>query len=299
MNKGILVCCALALLTGCKVSLNTPTQTASAAAPALQRQPGMWQSTTIQIQKYRNALFREKATGKQVDPAVAQTMPVDAVALEGGDFDELFYSGGRLRYAFYGRDSDEQPFVTERALTSADFDQLDQPFYDDRFFNLPAQNWDAQVRLPLFVVHYEQGGKAYESSFTPSLNKLPKLAAEVDALLGQMDGDTTPPKGVTQTSYAMSAQNGTLTVTLTQTAIDSGGDAVETPLAVTGVQYDVGQGKQTATLVVDPKKNVFSLPLPAGSKDFPFVKVALSITPAAPQTAWNTIIPVRGAVPGS
>jgi hypothetical protein len=279
--RKVLIVLAAVVLAGCKVAVNTPAA-------------GTWKSTVIQVQKYRNALFREKATGKQLEPDAAQTLPPEQVTLEGGDFDELTYQNGRLRYAFFARESEVQPYMVEREWQEADFDALDKPFYDDHFFGLPAMNWDAKSRLPLYIVHYAQNQKDFESSFTPSLGKLPKLAPLVDGYIGQMSGDVKLPAGTKQLQYACSASAGVLTVSLTEASIDAVGDTIETPIKLTSVKYDAGQGQQSATLVPGGKSNIFTLPQPA-SAVVPFVRIALSVTPAAPRAAWDTLLPVRSS----
>lgn len=291
VNK-LLVVCVAALVAGCNLKVNVTAPTAVTGSPGPAHQPGMWKSTTLVVSKYRNALFRDKQTGKQLEPAVVETLPVDQVALEAGDFDELAYNGnGRLRYAFYGRGTDDQPYVVEREMTEADFDALDSALYDDRFFSLPAQNWDPKVRLPLYVVHYEQGGKAFESSFTPTLAKLGKFAPIVDGYMTQMGSEAKLPKGASQIVYGMSAVNGTLSVTLTNVSVDADGDAVEKPIPLAGVKYDIGQGPQPATLLAGGKEDTFTLPQPQGNGAF--LRVALSVTPKPPTAAWDTVIPIR------
>jgi hypothetical protein len=245
----------------------------------------------IQVQKYRNALFRDKATGKQLEPAIVETKSPSEVDLEAGDFDELQYANGRLRYAFYGRTSEEQPFVVERVFTQTDFTNLEGALFADHFFALPVQNWDAKTRLPLYDVRYVQGDKGYRSSFTPSLAKLPKFGALVDGYIAEMGGDAHPAKGVSQTTYASSAINGQLSVTISQDTVDQDGDLVEKPVPLQAVTYDAGQGQQPAQLPSGGKGNVFNIPQPSGTGTFGVV--TLNITPQGGSAPWSTSIPVR------
>ncbi|MDB5097486.1 MAG: hypothetical protein JWM80_1907 [Cyanobacteria bacterium RYN_339] len=286
---GILV---IASLAGCKTPVAVGGATSTPVPDAAANfQQGQWMTTQLQVQKYRNALFRDKTTGKQLEPALVETKPATDVELEAGDFDEIFYAKGRLRYAFYGRTSEEQPFVVERVVTEADFNALEGALYENKFFSLPIQNWDAKTRLPLYNVLYIQGDKGYKSSFTPSLNKIPKFGALIDGYIGEMGGDAHPGKGVTQTTYAASGVNGQLSVTLSQDVVDKDGDLVESPIALKAVTYDAGAGPQPAQLPTSGKGNVFNIPQPTGTGTFGIV--TLTVTPQGTMAPWSTAIPVR------
>jgi hypothetical protein len=281
------------ILGGCKApgTANVPGGSAAVTDASTLFTQGQMNGTSIQVQRYRNALFRDKTTGKQLEPAIVETKNPSDVELEAGDFDEIQYANGRLRYAFYGRGTDAQPFVVERAFTQDDFNALEGALFGDHFFAQPVQNWDAKTRFPLYDVRYVQGDKGYKSSFTPSLTKLPKFGALVDGYISEMGGTTKPAKGTTQVTYASGVLNGQLSVTLSQATVDADGDLVETPIALKAVTYDAGQGQQPAQLPSGGEGNVFNIPQPSGSGTFGVV--ALTITPQGTTAPWSTAIPVR------
>jgi hypothetical protein len=292
LQKWVVLGLVLASLAGCK----SPTGTQNPAVPdtATQFTQGQAGTTQIQVQKYRNALFRDKKTGKQLEPAAAEIRPEADVELEAGDFEELSYGNGRLRYAFYGRDSEEQPYVVDRLFGETEFKAWEAALFQDRFFSQPIKNWDAKVRLPLFNVLYVQGDKGYTSSFTPTLAKLTRFSTLVDGYLGYMGGQAKPPKDVKLLTYAMYALNGTVQCSVSETALDADGDQVEKPVRITSASYDAGSGIQAVTMTGADAGNAFIFPQPTTTDaKAPFKVYTLSITPAAPRNAWKTSVPVR------
>lgn len=296
MSKVLFGTLAAAVLAGCNngnpAGSGTPASTAS-VVPALTWAAGGADTTVIRVQKYRNALFRDTATGKQLEPTLAIDKTPSQVSIEGGDFDELTYSTGRLQYAFCAHDGDAQPYVVERAMGVSDFEAFDKAFYDDKFFNLGPTAWDAQARLPFFVVDYQKGTQRYETTFTPSLSRLAKVSTLVDAYFKQMDGDGKPDKGVTETQYAIAAVNGTVTVTVSHVVQDDAGDVDETPVVLSGAKYSVdGKSSQAALLVTGGKGDSFTFPQPTGTASNPYVRLQLSISPKTDAT-FDTVLPVR------
>lgn len=273
------------LLGGCNGLLPT-----GAKAAEVQRLPGMWQQTQISVLKYKNALFRDAKTGDVLDPQDARDKPEAEVTLESGDFEELRYSNGRLRYAFFPRLTAAQPYVVERVVDESEFDELDKALYADKFFGLPEKNW-ATVRLPLFVVQYDQNGKGRKASFTPNLNRLLKFGALASTHFDLFSGEAKLPAGVKQTAYYMTSDAGKLKVSVsTQTGV-AGSEAEDKPWKLKSATYDAGKGAQAAT--VDADGGALSLPLPSGGGNFQLV--SLKITAEGEPGTWETLIPVRTA----
>jgi hypothetical protein len=262
----------------------------AARAADVQRVPGMWKQTQISVLKYKNALFRDAKTGDILDPADARDKPEAEVTLESGDFEELHYGNGRLRYAFFPRLTAAQPYVVERVVDETEFDELDKALYADKFFGLPEKNW-ATVRLPLFVVQYDQNGKGRKASFTPNLNRLLKFGALVNAHFDLFSGETKLPAGVKQTAYYLTSEAGKLKVSVsTQTGV-ANSEAEDRPWKLKSASYDAGKGVQAAT--VDADGGALSLPLPSGGGNFQLV--SLKLTAEGEPGTWETLIPVRTA----
>jgi hypothetical protein len=260
----------------------------AAKAPDVQRVPGMWKQTQISVLKYKNALFRDAKTGEVLDPQDARDKPESEVTLESGDFEEFRYGDGRLRYAFFPRLAAAQPYVVERVVDETEFDELDKALYADKFFGLPEKNW-ATVRLPLYVVQYDQNGKGHKASFTPNLNRLLKFGALVNTHFDLFSGETKLPAGVKQTAYYMTAEAGQLKVSVsTQTGV-ANSEAEDKPWKLKSATYDVGKGAQAAT--VDADGGALSLPLPSGGGSFKLV--SLKLTAEGEPGTWETLVPVR------
>jgi hypothetical protein len=273
------------LLGGCNGLLPT-----GAKAAEVQRVPGTWKQTQISVLKYKNALFRDTKTGDVIDPEDAKDKPVADVSLESGDFEELRYGNGRLRYALFPRLTAAQPYVVERVVDEPEFDELDKALYADKFFGLPEKNW-ATVRLPLFVVQYDQNGKGSKASFTPNLNRLLKFGALVNTHFELFSGETRLPAGVKQTAYYMTSDAGKLKVSVsTQTGV-ANSEAEDKPWKLKSASYDAGKGMQAAT--VDADGATLSLPLPSGGGAIQLM--SLKLTAEGEPGTWETLIPVRTA----
>lgn len=276
------------MLAGCDL----PGLTAIAGKPGATNRPtGKAQSTAISLLKYKNALFRDKKTGRILQPNTAAAKPPEDVELEAGDFEELLYDKGRMRYAFYGRETDAQPFVTERALSDADFESLDKAIWDDRFFAHEKKNWESEVRLPMFYLRYAQEGKGHEASYAPSLSKLRTSGKLLEKYLKQMNGDDALAANTSQTAYYLYAEAGKLKVSIaTQKKADA--DLVETDWVIKSAMVDTGKGFTAAT--VDAKGASFSLPLPSAEKpESPFQLMGLKLTAEGQPSEWETVIPYR------
>ncbi|MFN3431540.1 MAG: hypothetical protein ACK46X_16505, partial [Candidatus Sericytochromatia bacterium] len=132
------------LTAGCQaLGIGVSPSGASQAA----RVPGQWQKTVIGIQKYNNAVLRDKATGKVLDSDdLEDGMKLADITVEAGDIEELTYRAGRLRYSFTAREKDAQPYVVERPIDEKDFEALDAALYQDKFFTLGEKNWANEER---------------------------------------------------------------------------------------------------------------------------------------------------------
>lgn len=275
------------LLTGCEI----PGLTAIAGKTVSNRVAGKWQDTTLSLLKYKNALFRDKATGRVLQPQAAAAKQPDEVELEAGDFEELLYDKGRLRYAFYGREADAQPFVTERTITEAEFESLDKAIWDDKYFAHEKKNWESEVRLPMFYLRYHQDGKGHEVSYAPSLSKLRTASKLLEKYLKQMNSEDSLPANGTMTAYYLSAEADKLTVSVaTQKKTDN--DLVETEWKIKSATVDTGKGAQSAT--VDAQGASFSFPLPAADKpESPFQLMSVTITAEGTPAEWKAVLPYR------
>jgi hypothetical protein len=252
------------------------------------RQAGMWQKTVISVQKYNNALFRDKKTGKALSTDDARDKPEADVTLEAGDFEELAYRAGRMRYAYYAREAGAQPFVVERAIEEKDFEALDDAIWKDKFFGMPEKNW-SDKRFPMYFVQYDQSGKGWHASFTPDLTKLLKSGPILNKYMQDLSGATKMSPGTKQYAYYLTADKGTLTVSISTLTGSNGGDADETPWKFKSASYDLGKGSQAATVGSDGTS--FTLPTPSG--DGGFQLMALKVTAEGDPGTWDTLIPVR------
>lgn len=271
------------LLAGCNGLVPTGTKSVEA-----QRAPGMWKQTYIGVQKYKNALFRDKQSGEVLDPLDARDKPEAEVTLEAGDFEELTYRDGRLRYAYFPRSTAAQPYVVERAVEESEFEELDKALYTDRFFGMDEKNW-ATTRLPLYFVQYDQGGKGWKASFTPNLNRLLKFGALANAQFDLFSGETRLPAGQAQTAYYLTAAAGKLQVSVSTQVGVAGTEAEDRPWKLKAATYDAGQGHQAAA--IDATGSALTLPLPKGGGAFQLITFKFT-TEGAPGT-WETLIPVR------
>lgn len=271
------------LLGGCDAVVST-----AAKSPDANRPTGMWQKTTFSVQKYPHALFREKKTGKVLDPRDAGNLPEAEVTLEAGDFEELTYTNGRLRYAFFSRLAKVQPFVVERAATESEFEEFDKALYADKFFGMAEKNW-ANDRFPLYDVRYEQNGKGAKSSFTPNLNRLLKFGPLLTTQLGLFSGETPLPSGVQQHAYYMATEGGQLKVSVS-TIVGTNGEAEDRPWKFKSASYDTGKGFQSAT--INAQGDAFTLPAPTGDGTYQLMGLKLVTEGNGPGT-WDTLVPVR------
>lgn len=271
---------------GACVAPAAPTTGASSSPSALSQRPkGQAANTQIQLQRYKTVFFRAKADGAILAPESAAQLSPEAVSLEVGDWDQLDYENGRVRYTSFPREKEAQPVVVDRAFPEASFEALDVALWSDPFFSSPLKNWDAKTRLPLYLLRYQQSGKGHEASFTPSLiAKLPRTSAILDGLFKQLSGESLPPAGVTHFLYALTLAKGQCVVELSQlkaAAIDTDSTGVK----LTQAQVDLGAGPVAATL--GPKGFSFAAPSTPGE-----VAVVATLTPEG-GSPWKVTLPVR------
>jgi hypothetical protein len=260
------------------------------AKASFERQPGQWQKTTISVQKYINALFRDKKTGKVLSPDDARDKPEADVTLEAGDFEELTYAAGRLRYAYYAREKSAQPFVVERAIEEKEFEALDDAFYKDRFFSMPEKSL-ADKRFPMFYVQYQQNTKIAKASFSPDIKKLLKSGPILTGYFDELSGQGKLPASAKQYAYYLTVDGTNLKISISTLSGSASGDADDRPWKIKSASYDMGKGSQGAT--VDADGGSFSLPVPSG--DGGLQLMALKVTAEGDPGAWETLIPVRTA----
>lgn len=276
------------LPTGAKVPTTPASKAPAKATRPTQIAPGSFQSTKIRVQKVRNFLFKEKATGKVLDPAIAQTRAEAEVDLETGDMDELVYDNGKLRYAFYGRTAEEQPYVVERAVAQADYEALEDGLDADGFWGFDKKTWHQEQRIPFYYVLYTVGDAGYEASFTPTLSRLKKTGPLIDAYIDQMGGSARLPAGTKQMAFAQQGYNGQIIVSVADQAADRAGDAVDTPFKLTGAKVDAGKGAVDA--LIGPTENAFTYDQPKANGAFMNVSVTLT---GADGRVVKTILPIR------
>jgi hypothetical protein len=254
------------------------------------RVPGQWQKTYIGVQKYNNAVLRNKANGRVLDPEDAREMPMDAYTVEAGDIEELTYRAGRLRYSFTPREKDAQPFVVERPIDEKEFDAFDAALYQDKFFGLAEKNW-ATERFPMFYVQYDQGGKGHKASFTPNLNRIMKTGALITSYFGQLGGQDKLTAGTKQYAYYLNPAGSNLKVAISTLVGTKNGEAEDKPWTIKAATYDTGKGFQNATVEADGQS--ITLPMPAG--DGSTLLMGLKVTAEGDPGTWETLIPVRTA----
>lgn len=267
----------------------TPANPAAGGTPASTsrlslRQKGQAQNTQIQVQRFKNLLFRNKSDGAILNPQTAAGLPQDQVLLETGDWDELHYERGRLRYTGHPKEKAAQPVVVERLLAEADFEALDLALWTDPFFTSEQKNWDANTRLPMYYVRYQQNGKGHEASFAPSLGPLSRTSRLVEGYLRQLSGEAIPPVGVTHILYAIALKQGRCEVRVSQLKA-AGADAEESPLPLQSVKVDTGSGFADATMA--DKGFSFAAPTTSGE-----VAVSVQVQPKEGE-GWSLILPVR------
>lgn len=277
---------AAVLASGCDLITGT-------APVGINRLTGQWQKTVIVLQKYTTVAFKSKQTGKILTPEAAQTMAESEVELEAGDFEELTYAEGRLRYAAFGHANEAQPYVIERTMTEEAFEELDAAIYKDKYFTFDRKNWDANTRLPLFFLRYNQSGKGHEASFTPSLNKLPNTNRLLGVFLKEFNGEEKLRAGAVQTVYYLSATDGTLKVSISQQKGDAQGEVLDTPVKLKSAAYDLGSGYQSATLQAEGAGTIFTLPQPARGDKSAFQLMGLRLSAEGELGDWDTLIPIR------
>ena len=279
---------AAVLTSGCDVSAIFPT-----AGTAIDRPTGQWQKTVIVLQKYATVAFKDKNSGKILTPEAAQAMPEADVELEAGDFEELTYAEGRLRYAAFGHANEAQPYVIERTMTEAAFESLDEALYKDKYFTFDRKNWDARTRLPLYFLRYAQNGKGHEASFTPSLAKLPNTNRLLGVYLKEFSGEEKLKAGVSQTVYYLGASEGTLKVSISLQKADEAGEVLDTPVKLKSASYDLGSGYRAATLTTEAGGTTFTLPQPARGDKGAFQLMGLRLSAEGELGDWDTLIPIR------
>ena len=291
-RSGICALAAAIVLGGCNLKLpGTAVQVSS-------RLTGQWMNTIIDFQVYRSVEFVDKS-GNVLDPLAAETMPPDQVDLRPGDLEDLTYASGKLRYAYFPHETDQQPYVAERPIQQADFEALDKALYDDKFFSFKSTNY-SQQRIPLYFIQYTQGDKGFSASFAPSLTVLSRTEAIVQPYLYQLGHlprvgeDAMPPgadqlpSGVSQYVYYLSASGGQMKLSIATDAPDSSGTSIETDWKVTGANVDTGSGFQPASIATD-SSITFPQPQGGGAK-----LVGLKIDSSGTPSHWETVIPVRG-----
>lgn len=285
---------ALASFTsGCLPTAPKPPVATASKAPAKATRPtqipaGSFQTTKIRVQKVRNFLFTEKATGKILDPAIAQTRAEADVDLQTGDMDELVYDNGKLRYAFYGRTTEEQPYVVEREVGKADYEAMEDGLDADGFWGFDKKTWHQEQRIPFYYVLYTVGDAGYEASFTPTLGRLKKTGPIFDGYIDQMGGGARLPAGTKQMSFAQQGYNGQIIVSVADQAADRAGDAVDTPFKLTGAKVDAGKGVVDA--LIGPTENAFTYDQPKANGAFMNVSVTLT---GADGRVVKTVLPIR------
>lgn len=256
-----------------------------AALPA-----GSFETTKLRVQKVRNFLFREKSTGKILDPRLAQARREDEVTLDPGDMDELVYDKGRLRYAFYGREIDEQPYVVEREVTTADYRAIEDGLDQDGFWGLDKKSWDDKTRFPFYYVLYTVGEAGYEASFTPNLGKLKKAGPLFDAYIDQMGATSKLPAGTKQIAFSQQAANGVVTVSVATQTPDANGDPLDKPFNLSAARVDAGKGAIEA--LIGPTENAFTYEQPKAGGQFMNVSVTLT---TEDNKEYKAILPIRSA----
>jgi hypothetical protein len=272
-------------LSACVATPNPAPSPSAGATTLAQRPKGQAATTQIQLQRFKTLFFRSKANGAILAPESAAELPPEAVNLEVGDWDQLDYEAGRLRYTSFPREREAQPLVVDRAYPEASFEALDVALWTDPYFSSPSKNWDAKTRLPLYLLRYQQNGKGHEASFTPSLTaKLPRSSAILEALLAQLSGQSLPPAGVSHVLYGLSLNQKQCEVQVSQLKA-AGNDADSSPLKLSQVQVDLGAGPQAAT--IGPKGFSFVAPTTAGE-----VAVVATLTPEG-GSPWKVVLPVR------
>ncbi len=287
--------CALAT-TGCPAPVApkpSPVVTKAKSLPAARPAAlpaGSFETTKLRVQKVRNFLFREKASGKILDPRIAQTRQEDEVLLDPGDMDEIVYDNGRLRYAFYGRTIEEQPYVVERELTRDDYQAMEDGLEADGFWGIDKKSWDDKTRFPFYYVLYTVGEAGYEASFTPSLGKLKKSGPIFDAYIDQMGASAKLPQGTSQLSFAQQGADGVITVSVATQTPDKAGDPVEKPFNLIAAEVDAGKGKIEA--LIGPTENAFTYEQPKAGGQFMNVSVTLTTEDGK---KFKTILPIRSA----
>ena len=256
-----------------------------AALPA-----GSFEATKLRVQKVRNFRFRDKATGKILDPRLAQSRREDEVALEPGDMDELLYDKGRLRYAFYGREITEQPYVVERDLEKPEYQAIEDGLDADGFWGIDRKSWDDKTRFPFYYVLYTVGDAGYEASFTPSLGRLKKAGPLFDAYIDQMGAAAKLPAGTKQIAFAQQALDGAVSVSVSTQTPDAAGDPLDKPFNLSAATVDYGKGKENA--LIGPTENAFTYVLPVAGGQFMNVSVELTTEDGK---LYKTVLPIRSA----
>lgn len=285
---------AAALLAGCPAkppAAVTPTSVVPSAKPPArpaELPPATYETMKLRVQRMRTVGFKDKATGELLPTALAQAKPQAEVDLVPGDYDELTYDAGQLRFARYGYEDGSQPYCVEKAFPREDWQALEDGLTADGFFSMPKENLAKDERLPLFYVLYVVGEAGYAASFAPSIGKLKKAGPLITGLLDVMGGAARMPQNATHMAFSQSVIQGQLRVAVSRLTADAAGDAKDKPFNLRKAEYDVGQGLQEA--VVGPLENSFEYPWPAGGGAIKMVAVKLTSEEGA---VYQTVLPIR------
>ena len=282
-------------LVGCPARTQPPVPTPTKSPPpAVAERPkemkGTPDTTKVRVQKVKNFLFREKATGKFLEPGLAQAFKPEDVLLEPGDFEELLFQKDRVRYAFYARETDAQPYVVEREWKAADWQAFDASLDADGMWGLKKKdNWDEKTRFPFYYIAYAVGDFAFEASFTPTLQKLKTAGPVIDGMIDSMGGNTpklTP--GTVEMSFAQQAADGQVRVAVSEVKADASGDPIEKPFNLQSAVVDTGKEKIEA--IIGPIESGFIFEQPRNGGQFMTVSVKLT---SEDNKTYSTLLPIR------
>jgi len=282
------------LLTGCPAKTAVTVAPASAAPSAkpparpAALPPGTYETMKLRVQRMRSVGFKDKATGELLDPRLAQAKPAAEVDLVPGDYDELTFDRGQLRFARYGFEDGSQPYVVERAMAREEWQPLEDGLNADGFFGLNKTNWHPTERLPMFYMLYTVGDAGYEASFTPDLGKLRKSGPLINGMLDVLGGAAKMPQKSEHMAFSQSVIQRQLRVVASKLTADPNGDARDKPFNLRKAEYDLGTGFQEA--VVGPLENAFEYPWPAGGGQVKMIGVKLTSEEGA---IYQTVLPIR------
>lgn len=250
--------------------------------------PGTYETMKLRAQRMRTVGFKDKATGELIDARLAQARPPAELDLVPGDYDELTYDRGQLRFATYGHEPNAQPYVVEKVLPREEWQALEDGLNADGYFSMNKTNWDADKRFPMFYLLYTVGDAGYESSFTPNLAKLKKTGPLLNGWFDVLGGRGRMPAKAEHMAFGQSIIQGQMRVVASRLTPDVNGDAQDKPFNLRKAEYDTGKGFQEA--VVGPLENAFEYPRPAGKGEV--VMVAVKLT-SEDGSVYQTVLPVK------